>query len=60
MVCRKFSPVILDGSDYFRYFIQGKDDVQTIFPYLDASQREVLITGIHPNCWTKLMGEEES
>jgi hypothetical protein len=34
-------------------------NVQDAFPYLNAEEREMLISRICPTCWTKLFGEEE-
>jgi len=31
--------------------------VQNAFPYLSADEREMLISGICPECWDKLFGE---
>lgn len=33
--------------------------VQDIFPDMPASQRELLISGIHPECWDKIMSEPD-
>ena len=33
--------------------------VQDAFPYLSADQRELLITGTHPECWDQLFGSDE-
>lgn len=52
--CGKFIPVVLDGTDYFRYYVKGEGNIQQIFHYLTGSQREVLLSGIHPDCWDKL------
>lgn len=57
--CHRFVPVMLDGSDYYTYFVQGKGNIQDIFPYLTTAQREVMMTGIHPECWDALMGPED-
>lgn len=32
--------------------------VHRAFPYLSADNREVLISGTHPECWEKLYGPE--
>lgn len=57
--CKKFIPVILDGTDYFRYFVKGEGYVQTVFPYLNEDQREILVSGIHPKCWNEMFGGAE-
>lgn len=55
--CGIFTPILLDGSDYYNYFVQGKGNIQDNFPYLSREQREILISGIHPECWDKLFKE---
>lgn len=55
IVCGKFEPVKLDGRDYFAFFVKG-EVVQEVFNYLSAEEREILITGIHPACWSEMMG----
>lgn len=57
--CHRFVPVILDGSDYFRYFVKNADNVQAVFHYLLPAERELLITGTHPECWDDMMGPED-
>lgn len=32
--------------------------VQDAFPYLSASEREMLITGCCPTCWNKMFGDD--
>lgn len=56
--CHKFVPVKLDGSSYYRYFVQGLR-IEDCFPTLTMPERELLITGIHPDCWEALMAVEE-
>jgi hypothetical protein len=54
--CGEGSEVLLDGSDYYRFFVKGEGYVQEVFPYLSAAQRELLVTGIHPDCWNTVFG----
>lgn len=56
--CGSHSIVTLDGTDYFNYFVKG-GRIADCFPYLTLDQREVLITGTHPECWDELFKEEE-
>lgn len=37
-----------------------KDLVQNIFPELNKELREVLISGICPECWEKMFGKGEN
>ncbi len=57
--CGEESIIKLDGSDYFKYFVQGLGYVQTIFHYLNAEQRDLLQAGIHPECSDAFYGREE-
>ena len=34
--------------------------VQLAFPAMSADQREMLISGTHPACWTAMFAEDES
>lgn len=38
---------------------QGGSLIQEAFPTLSADEREVLMTGIHPQCWDDIFGGEE-
>jgi len=38
---------------------QGGELVQNAFPYLSADEREMLISGICPECWEKMFGVDE-
>lgn len=44
--------VTVDKEDYKKY-IEG-EHVQNAFPYLSASDRELLVTGICENCWNEM------
>jgi hypothetical protein len=33
--------------------------VQDAFPQMPPEQREMLISGTHPECWTKMFGEDD-
>ena len=59
LYCGQFRSVKLDGTEYFRYFMKG-EPIQNCFPTLTASQRELLMTGIHPECWDALFNEDEA
>jgi hypothetical protein len=34
--------------------------IQDALPELDADQRELLVSGIHPECWAKMFGDEDA
>lgn len=56
--CNEFRPIILDGTEYYQYFMVGLR-IQDAFPTLPAEQRELIMSGIHPQCWNEMMGEEK-
>ena len=58
MNCGIFVPVVLDGASYFNYFFRGWY-ADVCFPTLSLDQRELLISGTHPECWDALMGEDK-
>ena len=45
--------------DDFDAWQNGDLLAQEAFPYLTASEREILISGICPQCWDKMFPEEE-
>lgn len=38
---------------------QGGEYIQNAFPDMSIEDRELLISGTHPACWTKLFGEDD-
>lgn len=62
IVCSKHSTVEVQEDDFYRW--QGSWDkpgvlIQDAFPYLDDDQREMLMTGTHPQCWDEFITEVE-
>ena len=55
--CGKGHEVEVNDMDY----LDWKDgaSAQDAFPYLSASERELLISGICPTCWDKTFGDAE-
>jgi hypothetical protein len=58
LICRKGSVIIFDGSDYFSHFMRGAY-IQDAFPYLPSSQREHILTGMHPKCQDEIYNSLE-
>lgn len=56
--CGQKSTVTIDEKDYNRY-LKGESYVQKLFPYLDAADREVLITGYCRKCQEEIFNMEE-
>jgi hypothetical protein len=55
-VCGEYEVWSLDRELVDRW--QGGENIQRVFPDMSASEREILITGIHPDCWDKLFPGE--
>ena len=56
-MCGRGNEVEVNEADYDDW----SDGVlaQVAFPYLNADEREMLISGICPTCWARTFGEEE-
>lgn len=52
-VCKKWVAVLLDKDDLASHRHEGVF-VQNAFPYLDAGERELVLTGTCPDCWDRL------
>lgn len=50
--CGLTQVVKVEQEDYDKY--QNGMHVQNAFPYLNAEQRELFITGICPECWNRM------
>ena len=50
--CARLNFVSVNENDYLDW--QDNESVQNAFPYLSADEREMLISGICPNCWEKM------
>lgn len=55
--CNKEHIIIVNNSDYDDWKNHGKL-IQDAFPYLNADQRELLISRICPTCWEEMFKEE--
>lgn len=55
--CGDTSFIQLNASDLNRY--QSGEYAQDAFSYLTAEQREIIISGTHPECWNELFGKDE-
>lgn len=56
--CGKAHEVMVYEDD-FDAWQNGDLFAQEAFPYLTAGEREILISGICPQCWDNVFGEEE-
>ena len=55
--CHKAHEVAVNEMDYLDW--QDGKLAQDAFPYLSASDREMLITGICEDCWNGMFGTDE-
>lgn len=58
--CKNEHPVHLTREQGLRYgdFRQGKGNIQDLLPELSEDDRERLITGICPECYASMEGED--
>ncbi|MGH7792057.1 MAG: hypothetical protein ACREOB_07040 [Thermodesulfobacteriota bacterium] len=56
-VCGKSEYIGVDKEKYSKWALG--EHIQDVWPEWTADQREMIITGTHPECWDKMMGEEE-
>jgi len=57
VVCGKSDTLSLDAGRFAAW--KSGVFVQDAFPEMTNDERELLITGTHPACWTKLFPPEE-
>ena len=55
-VCLKTGTITVDENELFEY-LRG-NYVQEAFKTLSIPLREQIISGVHPECWVELWGEE--
>jgi hypothetical protein len=63
VVCNTESSVEVDTKKYFmwqraRATGESGNHIQDVFPELTPDEREVLLSGTHPECWDGMWGEE--
>jgi hypothetical protein len=56
-ICNKTHSVEIDIVDFFDW--KDGTPAQFTFPYLSATEREQLISGMCPNCQNDIFGKEE-
>jgi hypothetical protein len=62
IVCGRHGTVQVQEDDFYKW--QGSWDkppmlAQEAFPYLTLNDREMLISGTHPNCWDTFINDVE-
>jgi hypothetical protein len=58
MECGQVS-IVEVNADALKAWKSGQIPIEQAFPNMNADEREVLITGTHSECWTKMFGEED-
>lgn len=58
-MCRKTLTMKVRVEDYITFDSPGRPAIQNIFPYLSPEEREMLVSNICPDCWTKMFGGED-
>lgn len=56
--CRKVHPILVNIEDYLDWHA-GMRLTQEAFPYLNADEREMLISGTCPTCWDEMFGIDD-
>lgn len=56
--CNEVNHITLDTTSYNNWYEQ-KQYTQDAFPHLDSGEREIIQTGIHPDCWNEMFPEED-
>lgn len=57
-LCKKSSKVLMSESEFAR--LKQGEHIQKIFPQRSNDERELLITGTHPECWDKMFPNEDN
>lgn len=55
--CGKREEILIDRTKYNRW--QSGEHIQNVWPEATPEWRELLITGIHAECWKEMFGGEE-
>lgn len=55
--CHKNNKINMTDDQYIRY--KSHEHIQYIFPNLSPAIREILITGICPDCWNIIFNYED-
>ena len=57
-MCKKVHTLMVGIEDYLMFEMPDRPHIQDIFPYLTASERELLISGTCGECWNKMFPPE--
>lgn len=54
--CKEKTPFLFTKDEYERLFIKN-EFIHVVFPDMSNEDREVLISGTHPECWKEMFGD---
>lgn len=54
--CGEGNDITLDFMSYLGWY-NGEGLIQDLFPNLEADQRELIMTGTHPECWQAIFSK---
>ena len=57
IMCKRSDTVCLDAAQLAAY--NSGTLIDAAFPGMDADRRELIKTGIHPECWDRIFPDEE-
>lgn len=57
-ICGRVNEIATNEEDYFDWSFDGVL-AQDAFPYLSADEREMLVSGICPDCWNRMFPAED-
>ena len=57
--CGRTTAIYVTEESFEEFTSPNRRNVQDIFPYLDAEDRELLISHICPKCWEAMFSQEE-
>ena len=55
--CNRLQTIEVEDSQYNRWM--AGENIQIAFPNLTPDQREILMSGICPECWEKIFPDED-
>jgi hypothetical protein len=56
--CGTENIIKIDQESYVKWKVH-KNFIQDVFPWLNKEQRELLISGTHPQCWDEVFPDDE-
>lgn len=54
--CGEETEFFLTFEEYEKLFLNG-EYIQDVFPLMDKTEREMMISGTHPRCWEEMFAD---